>query len=312
MGVIMISREDPAALNIRDSLLARGAWTPCESLDELACEGASGAIASPPDVPEQLHDMLAAKGPSAWRLHGSRCVMMELDGDKLYWEGIDADVRALLPDAGLLILPSRHKSGSGLRTLTVHPTGNFKAADLGGRPGSLSVCAPEPQTRALRIMSRKAKEAGLDHRVSFECTHHGPLLSMPHFFIEIGSDAPAWVEKPSGDVLADTILEFIRAPPAREDPVVVGVGGGHYCPRFSDLVLEKRCSMGHFVPNYQLDCEKGALRQAVDRTPGARFVYFHKKSMKGAAYREMRDWFTSADGGGLAEVRSEDLVDLPH
>jgi len=88
------------------------------------------------------------------------------------------------------------------------------------------------------------------------------------------------------------------------------VGGGHYCPRFTEVALHKRCFMGHMVPNYALECGEASLLQAVERTPGARYVYFHKKSMKGAKYRELRDWFTSPAGGGLEEIRGRTMEDL--
>jgi D-aminoacyl-tRNA deacylase len=304
--VILVSDEDPAALNIRDSLLERVDWEPVGRPGDLGSPvGEEGA----PDW-GPLGDHLVEDSPPVYKHPSAPCVMVGLKGDKLYWEGIDKQILGLVPGVDLIIFPSRHRSESGLRTLTVHPTGNYGPADFGGRPGELSICAPFPQTVALRHLQRRARRAELDHKVSFECTHHGPLISTPHFFIEIGSDDAAWVEKASGDVLAGAVLDVVECNMSGDVDAVVGVGGGHYCPRFTEVALSKECAMGHMIPNYALDHGEGALRQAVVRTPGARFIYLHKKSMKGARYRQLRDWFTDARGGGLREIRSGDLEDL--
>jgi len=312
--VILVSDDDEAAINIRDSLLERTHWSPLDGPPtpddgEHRPEGSRGW--------GPLHERLVGDGGNAWKHPSAECVMLMLKGSKLHWEDVDGEVKAVFTDTGLIIFPSRHRSESGLRTLTVHPTGNYKGADFGGTPGQLSMCAPAAQTAALRALKRRAAEAGLDHGVSFECTHHGPRVLTPHFFIEIGSDEDAWGEKPSGDVLAAAILDVVEDeglvagdPDTPAVDSVIGVGGGHYCPRFTEVALTKKCAVGHVMPNYAADCDDEAKRQAVDRTPGARYVYFHRKSMKGARYRELRDWFTSPEGGGLEEVRSRDMEDL--
>jgi D-aminoacyl-tRNA deacylase len=224
----------------------------------------------------------------------------------LHFEELDVRLKQdtdIEPDC--VIFASRHKSESKLRTLTVHPLGNYGDALYGGTPGKLVPTAPKPMTSALLALKRNA--SALDFEVSFECTHHGPFLRTPTFFIEIGSDETAWPEKPVGEVLAKTILDLDSVKETEKDVVAIGVGGGHYAPRHSEVVLTKQISMGHMVPNYALDnLDEDMARQVIDRTPGCEVVYFHRKSMKKPRYRELKELFEDL---GLRSVSSVDLVE---
>ena len=35
--------------------------------------------------------------------------------------------------------------------------------------------------------------------------------------------------------------------------MVIGIGGGHYAPRFSEVALSRRVSFGHMLPAYAMD-----------------------------------------------------------
>ena len=57
--------------------------------------------------------------------------------------------------ADLIIFMSRHSSSAGVSSFTVHPTGNWgKDAKLGGEPRALSVAAPYPMLRILRLFEK--------------------------------------------------------------------------------------------------------------------------------------------------------------
>ena len=105
--------------------------------------------------------------------------------------------------------------------------------------------------------------------------------------------------------MASTILELDSLKDTKDDVIAVGVGGGHYAPRHSDVVLNRKISMGHMVPNYALEhVDEDMARQVIERTPGCEAVYFHKKSMKKPLYRELKELF---EGLGLRTVRSADI-----
>jgi D-aminoacyl-tRNA deacylase len=91
-----------------------------------------------------------------------------------------------------------------------------------------------------------------------------------------------------------------------EVPIAVGVGGGHYVPRITDVAREKIVAFGHMLPSYAL--EQGwspeTLRLMLDATPGAKLVYFHKKAVKTPILREMEAWFRQ---NGVEPVSSKDI-----
>jgi D-aminoacyl-tRNA deacylase len=275
MNLIVTSAEDIASMNIRKHILSLGNW-----------EDAGKVFDGSPVLAYGNFNMVLIQD-----IH-------------LHFEELDVRLKeetGIGPEC--IIFASRHRSESGLRTLTVHPLGNYGDAQFGGSSGKLVPTAPGLMTSALLALKKNAST--LDFEVSFECTHHGPFLRTPTFFIEIGSDESAWPEKPAGEVLAKTILELDSVKDTKDDVIAIGVGGGHYAPRHSDVALTRQISFGHMVPNYALGyLDEGMARQVIERTPGCEVVYFHRKSMKKPLYREMKAKFEEL---GLRPVSSKDL-----
>lgn len=270
MKLIVISRNDTASLNIHKNLLNLREWK-----DE-------GEFSGNP-----LHKC------------GS-FLMAIIDDEHLYHDGLDREFHestGIEPE--VIIFGSRHKSKSGLRSLTVHTPGNFSKAEMGGRSEELVPSAPLHMTNALRNLKDLARN--MDHSVSYEVTHHGPYLETPAFFIEIGSDEASWIEEDAGKVIAESILSI----DTEKESVAVGVGGGHYSPRMTDVALKTKLSFGHIIAGYALESiEDRMLEKAIERTPNAEYVYFHKKAMKKPQYRKFRAWF---EDYGLEAVSQKDL-----
>ncbi len=256
--LILTSNEDVASMNIREHLLQLADWQPEGTFD----------------------------GNPA--LRNGRFLMIEINEIHLFYDFIGRKAREQLgiqPD--LIVVASRHRSKSGLRTLTVHPLGNFSSADFGGQPGKLVPTAPRKMTHALLELKNKAGH--LDFGISFEATHHGPYLETPLFFIEIGSDESAWPEKEPASAIAEVILSLAEPLRTDDDIVAVGIGGGHYMPRISDVAGSHKISFGHMVPSYALESlDADMIRQAVAKTPGVEGVYFHRKGMSKPKLRELR------------------------
>ena len=95
----------------------------------------------------------------------------------------------------------------------------------------------------------KANAADIPFQVSFETTHHGPFLKKPTLFIEIGSDKTNWENQRAAQVIAKTLLGV----EVNEYPIAIGIGGGHYAPRFTEVALSKKISFGHLFPNYAME-----------------------------------------------------------
>jgi D-aminoacyl-tRNA deacylase len=199
----------------------------------------------------------------------------------------------------VVIFASRHKAESKIPTLTVHPIGNYSSADFGGKPGTLCRSSPQLMTSALRTLRSNAQ--GMAFNISFETTHHGPILNSPAFYIEIGSYEDLWGREDAAEAIAGTILSV------RDDghPTVVCVGGGHYAPRFTEVALAMKVAIGHMAANYALDhLDDAMILQMSAKSDDAKKVYFHKKGMPKAKYRELRERFASC---GIEEISSEEL-----
>jgi D-aminoacyl-tRNA deacylase len=275
VNLIIASKKDEAGMNIVDKLLKKRDWTEVGTFEGNPCY--------------RNGDILIALTN---RYH-------------LYVDGIDVEVKKELGfDAEVVIFASKHRSESGLSTLTVHPLGNFSKAEFGGKARTLVPSNPAMMTEAMRILTQNAKKANLPYRISFEATHHGPYLETPTFFIEIGSLEEQWRDEGAGEVLAETILE-LKNP---EYPVAIGVGGGHYAPRFTEVALAKKISFGHMIANYAIEnIDEELLEKTIEMTPGASLVYFHRKSMKKPDYRRLKELFSEK---GLRPVREADLETL--
>jgi D-aminoacyl-tRNA deacylase len=271
MRALVASEADEASMNQRNALRALAQW------DETA----------------------SFEGRPAWRLGELRLVTipeMHLDRDDL-----DRDLAREFGDpVELVVYLSKHRSESRTPSLTVHPVGNPKAAEFGGRPGTLVPAAPLWMTAALRRLRREAQD--LPYAVTFEATHHGPYLETPAFYIEQGSTEREWSDLEASQAIARTLLGLVPV----DAPVAVGLGGGHYVPRHSDLAKGYRIAFGHLLAGYALeDTRPEIVDQAVDRTPGVSLAYLHRKSLGKAETRELE---TRLEARGLRIVREADLT----
>ena len=274
MLLVVASSADEASRNIRDRLLEVGGWAEAGTFD----------------------------GAPVWRRDNR--LLVTIREHHLYIDHVDRAVRqtlAVTPDA--VVYVSKHRAASGQDSLTVHPIGNWRDAEFGGRPGEVVPAAPGLMTDALR---RLAAVGGLlGYAVTFEATHHGPYLETPTFYIEVGSGPEAYADPRAAAALADAVL----AASDPGDPVALGVGGGHYMPRITDVALARRVSFGHLVPSHALEPPNyAALEKAVDRTPHAKFVYFHRKAVAKPVLRELERFFRDR---GLEVVREADMPPLP-
>lgn len=274
MIVIATSQDDVASVNIHERLLELGSWEE--------------------DVPFDAH-------PS-YRSEDRRLVTLRKL--HLHRDHLDRDLRRSFgAPPEVVVFPSRHSAQSGIPSFTVHPLGNFgDEAAFGGRPRTLVPTAPHWMTQALRLLKEEAAES--DREVTFESSHHGPYLEAPAFFIEIGSDIHAWENEEAGRIMARALL---RLHP-QEGPVAVGLGGGHYVPRMTDVALTRRVSFGHLIPAYAVsDLAPSVWEEAVAQTPDASLVYVHRKTLRGEV-RDKAEGFVAASG--LREVTARDLERL--
>ncbi len=270
MRLLIVTENDKASINIRENLLDMADWR----------EGAP------------------FEGKPSYSVLDTR--MITIDQEHLYRDHVDTDARDFFGEKPeTVVYLSRHRSESGQRSLTVHPIGNHGKASFGGKAKTLVPSAPSEMTGTLRALHDAAK--GLDYLVSFEATHHGPYLLTPTFFIESGSDITAWSDPVAGKALA---MALLKAKPT-DGPVGIGVGGGHYMPRITDVALSRDVCFGHMVASYALEkFDEGVLSRAVNSTKNVEFAYFHRKALSKTILRDAERFFKSK---GIRVVREDDL-----
>ncbi len=261
--VLVCSRADTASVNLRDRILELGDW-------------------------ERTNRTF--RGHEVWSQ--SEAIMVEVEGPSIHDEALDGDLKALgLPLRDVWFL-SKHRAESGQPSFTVHPIGNHGEARFGGKPQRPSPAAARDMGALLRRLRFHRDAAGLPHQVTYEATHHGPFMSIPTLFVEIGSDELWYADKSGAQVVARAVQEVLRGEGRSAGPVLVGVGGGHYAPRQTDIAVSGKADFGHLIPAHAVALADGpaVLQRAVDATEGCAGVHVHKKGLKGPERQRVMAW----------------------
>ena len=263
MNLIIASEADTASINLRDRLLEMAEWEEDGEFDG-----------------EKIWNL--SKDYGSFCLSGTRLITIK----KLHIHAESID-RKWIEETGIdvknIVFLSRHKAASGRPSLTVHPIGNWGKADYGGQEGRVSGASPKWMT-GLLLSIYKNRLPGYD--VCFETTHHGPLIDKPTMFLEIGSGKEQWELREPAETLIRSLLELEPA----EGVTIVGIGGGHYTPRFTEAALSHKVCLGHMVANYGLPSLTPALLDDAIKACDADGVYFHKKGMKKSDYRKWKEY----------------------
>ncbi|WP_435116807.1 D-aminoacyl-tRNA deacylase [Halolamina sp. C58] len=284
---IVVSRADHASLHIGEQLLAQGDWT--EHADE-TLDDADGGGTYYRDGPFELREF-----------------------DELHI-GLGDPAPAFSEEPRLLVFVSRHSGETGA-LLTGHFTGNFGEAEYGGDDGDLAEAAPSALSAYVEALAAHAPD-GYD--VAIEGTHHGPTaIDTPSMFAELGSGEEQWDDPEGARAVAQAVLS-LRGVAAHRDRQIVGIGGGHYAPRFGRVLRETPWAVGHIASDWQLEelghpRDEGAravLEQAFERS-GATHALFDGDHPEVAAaiedlgYRIVSEtWVRTVGDRPLALVRA--------
>ena len=263
MNLIIASEADPASINLRDRLLEKAEWK-----EEGEFEG------------QQIWHL--SKNYGDFCLAGTR--LITIDKLHIHAERID---QKWFEETNIkienIVFLSRHRAASGRPSLTVHPIGNWGNADYGGLPGEVSGVSPVWMTGLLlNIYANRLP----GYNVCFEATHHGPLVETPTMFLEIGSSENQWELREPAEALVKSLLELEPAKGIK----VVGIGGGHYTPRFTQATLSHQVCLGHMVANYGVPSLTPEILNNAIKASGADGIYFHRKGMKKPDYRKWKEY----------------------
>ena len=219
-----------------------------------------------------------------------------VDGRLIFEDGIDRDL-----DADILIFLSRHASVNPVPVLTVHVTGNFSSADLGGVKGSLAPAAPAWMHAVLRNLELNRPPG---YSAMYEVTHHGPTeISTPSFFVEIGSTDQEWTDDRAGDSVARSVL---LAEPSSTIPLI-GFGGTHYAKRETELALTSQGAFGHIAHTREVTSLTPVIVADMAGKTGAVGAYIDRNALDGKTLAGIEKMVESA---GIPCMRGQEITDL--
>jgi len=255
--LLIVSKPDLASTIQGDALLGRGGWNEAGQVEGGKC---------------WIH---AEKPVHIWWFPTR--VLSEDELDSRYEAGAGLSEG----EVSEVIFLSRHFAASGMPSLTIHVIGvpgekpMGEQAEYGGIKGE--VVLPNPRFAAwFRLMCKAAHEHKLNEEfdLTIETTHHGPSLSSPTMFVEIGSSESHWGRTDAGEAWADVFSKGLNLEGLSENAalcgdwsglsdeeksqtkVMVGIGGGHYAPRHTDVIRKTKCWAGHQLASYALEMHK--------------------------------------------------------
>jgi len=248
--LLVVSKPDIASTIQGDAILARGGWSEMEPIE----------------------------GGRVWKHQRKEVWLWWFQNRLLMEDGLDTRFSS---GAGVsideVIFLSRHFAASGRPSLTLHVLGvpgetpHGERAEHGGIKGEVML----PSTRFAawyRLMCDAAHKHQLvpEFELTIETTHHGPCLDVPTMFIEIGSSESHWGRVDAAEAWAD-VMEIglglgegsgegdwgaLSENERSEQKVMIGIGGGHYAPRHTDVLRKTNCWAGHQLANYALGMDK--------------------------------------------------------
>jgi D-aminoacyl-tRNA deacylase len=210
-----------------------------------------------------------------------------------------------------ILILSRHVSRSNTPAMTLHAIGipgilPYGEEGISGGKNGLLVPPSKYFASLFRRMNTLARKKKLDDDfdLTLETTHHGPILTTPTLYIEIGSTEDEWGREDVADCWAEVISDVLvmfgsKSVYFNSDlDVMIGFGGGHYAPRHKAVILNSDINVGHIIANYSLIFEQNneseipsgpwseCIQSAVDSTrisfPQSKiFAHLDRKSFKG-------------------------------
>ena len=185
------------------------------------------------------------------------------DGSLLHFESLDE----IYPDASCFIFLSKHRSDSGIPTLTCHCTGNFEDNLYGGNPKEVAIAYPSLQKSYLRAITA-AKQRVPEYDIVIEATHHGPTsLKKPVLFVELGSSLRHWSDSNAAETICNSLLRLLDNGIPCCHKVGVALGGTHYSTKLTRLLLDSDFGLAATASKHNLEAiDEDMLTQMIAKS----------------------------------------------
>ena len=283
--LLLASSKDPASMNLYNAMLSNTIW--------------KKGINMPHGIVHE-HDL------------GQTHLLLIRDKHHIFADNIDIihEKHKNIQVDEVLVL-SKHASKSKIPALCIHVIGLPGQEPYGemGQSGGYKGQLVPPSTRfgsLFRSLCEISENKGMDSEfdITIESTHHGPYLTKPTAYLEIGSTESHWIRQDAAEVWALTIIQCLGLNGDKpigewkgEGYVMIGLGGGHYAPRHKSIISKTDVWVGHILANYSLifdDYIEGekisgswqdSIQKSIEATqisfPGGNiFVHLDRKSFK--------------------------------
>ncbi len=185
--------------------------------------------------------------------------IIELKKETIFSEDINEKKYPELRNIDFLVFASTHKSEKKFPSLCIHAPGNWRDADLGGKPGKICKTSAFVLKYLFKELNKNYNEnknnLAKEYNLTLEVTHHGPLIEIPCCFIELGSSEKEWGDREAAKIVAKTILSlqnFTNNITNENWIPAIGLGGPHYAPNFNKIQLNSNYAISHIIPEYDL------------------------------------------------------------
>jgi len=236
-------------------------------------------------------------------------LLVRIKNETIYTDFPENIIQEEIKDYNLGVIDSiffatRHKSVAKIPTLTCHTPGNFVKADYGGKDGQVSPSNPIFQKIVLNEILNLSKKLEISFEVCLEATHHGPLTGLPTTFIEIGSDETYWGIKEAGKVIATAIYNSLSYSETKKSfRIAAGIGGGHYCPKFTEIMLNTDIAIGHVIAKYNTPVTDSILCELISKSQFLDMILLDWKGIKERL--DLKDKLTNRN---ISFAKTSDIV----
>jgi D-aminoacyl-tRNA deacylase len=113
------------------------------------------------------------------------------------------------------------------------------------------------------MLVQMATDNRTDVPVTYEATHHGPLLNTPSFFVEVGGSEK--ITDLHYDTLAEAVCNYVSSEHENVGKIAVAIGGTHYPAKFTKLALDGKYAFSHIMPRHACTYAD-MLQQGIERS----------------------------------------------
>jgi len=204
--------------------------------------------------------------------------LIEIDESIIYADYLDERLRRLGLSFEEILFASRHSSKDKRKVLTVHVSGNVGTAEYGGKPYSLAKPSPITMKNYVLALMKRIDEVP-EFQFTLEATHHGPSeVVTPSAFYEIGSTENEWKDERVGEIVAECMIEAVESG-RRDWLIAVGVGGTHYVPRQTEIIVSTTFTFGHNFAKYTFPHLNREIVEKAVKISHARYIIIDEKSV---------------------------------